>query len=56
VLAPLRAAATDRTVLLITHDPVAVEFADRVVHLVDGEVALPHGGMAPPADLVGGRP
>ncbi len=42
VLAPLRTAAKDRTVVLITHDPVAAEFADRVVHLADGElVAAP---------------
>ena len=38
VLAPLRVAARDRTVLLITHDPVAAEFADRTIHLTDGEV------------------
>jgi len=56
VLAPLRTAAGNRTVLLITHDPVALEFADRVVHLVDGEVVTPDAGIAPPADLVGSRP
>jgi len=39
VLAPLRAAARDRTVLLITHDPVALEFADVVIGLEDGAVA-----------------
>jgi subfamily B ATP-binding cassette protein MsbA len=38
ILAPLRAAAAGRTVLLITHDPVAVEFADRVIHLEGGSV------------------
>ena len=38
ILAPLREAARDRTVLLITHDPVALEFADRTVHLLDGTV------------------
>ncbi|TYL55435.1 ABC transporter ATP-binding protein [Nocardioides sp. BGMRC 2183] len=36
VLAPLRAASEERTVLLITHDPVALEYADRVVHLTEG--------------------
>lgn len=61
VLAPLRTAAQDRTVLLITHDPVATEFADRVVHLVDGEVTTPNPGLAQspnaqPPDLVGTRP
>lgn len=43
VLAPLRTAARERAVLLITHDPIAMEFADRVVHLVDGEAAVPAG-------------
>lgn len=56
VLAPLRRAAQDRTVLLITHDPVATEFADRVVQLVDGEVATPDADGAQPPDLVGSRP
>jgi subfamily B ATP-binding cassette protein MsbA len=39
VLAPLRTAATDRTVLLNTHDPVALEFADVVIELDDGAVS-----------------
>ena len=39
VLSPLRSAAGDRTALLITHDPVALEFADRVIHLEDGTVS-----------------
>ncbi|MDQ3629045.1 MAG: ABC transporter ATP-binding protein/permease, partial [Actinomycetota bacterium] len=47
VLAPLRAAAHDRTVLLITHDPVAVEFADRVVRLQDGSVTNLEPGLEP---------
>jgi subfamily B ATP-binding cassette protein MsbA len=55
VLAPLRAAARECTVLLITHDPVAIKFADRVVHLLDGEIATPSARVAPP-DLVGSRP
>jgi len=38
VLAPLRTAASNHTVLLITHDPVALEFADYVVRLEDGAV------------------
>jgi len=46
VLAPLRTAARGRTVLLITHDPVALEFADRVVRLVDGEVVTPEADLA----------
>jgi ATP-binding cassette subfamily B protein len=56
VLTPLRTAAKDRTVLLITHDPVALEFADRVVHLVDGEVATPAADEAQPPDLIGSLP
>jgi subfamily B ATP-binding cassette protein MsbA len=53
VLAPLRTSASDRTVLLITHDPVAAEFADRVVHLVDGEAVAPDGPGAACPDAVG---
>jgi ATP-binding cassette, subfamily B, bacterial len=39
VLRPLRAAAKDRTVVVVTHDPVALEIADRTVRLEDGHVA-----------------
>ncbi|HEX2177090.1 MAG TPA: ABC transporter ATP-binding protein [Nocardioidaceae bacterium] len=46
VLAPIRTAVRDRTVLLITHDPVALEFADRVVRL--------EAGALPPADTPAG--
>jgi subfamily B ATP-binding cassette protein MsbA len=53
VLAPLRTSARDRAVLLITHDPVAAEFADRVVHLVDGEAVAPDGPCAAALDVVG---
>jgi len=39
VLAPLRgAAAGGRTIILVTHDPVAVEFADRAIRLERGGV------------------
>ncbi len=38
VLEPVRAAATGRSVLLVSHDPVALAFADRVVHLEGGKV------------------
>ena len=55
VLAPVRAAAKDRTVLLITHDPVAVEFADRVVQLGDGQVIDAEGDLARAPDLIGSR-
>lgn len=50
VLAPLRAAASERTVLLVTHDPVALEFADRVVQLNDGTTARPGVGVAVDGD------
>ncbi len=49
VLAPLRRAARDRTVLVITHDPVAVEFADHVVRLEDGVLADADDAGPPPA-------
>ncbi|MGW5676603.1 ABC transporter ATP-binding protein [Streptomyces sp. NPDC003860] len=44
VLALLRGAVDDegRTVVMVTHDPVAASYADRVVFLVDGRV---HGEL-----------
>ncbi|MDQ1017833.1 ABC transporter ATP-binding protein [Streptomyces afghaniensis] len=42
-----------RTVVMVTHDPVAAAYADRVVFLVDGRV---HGELtAPSADTVAAR-
>ena len=41
VLAPLRAAAGGRTIIVVTHDPVAVEFTDRTIHLDRGHVVAP---------------
>ena len=39
VLAPLRGpAARDRTTIVVTHDPIAMEIADRVVTLEEGRV------------------
>ncbi len=38
VLEPVRAASAGRSVLLVTHDPVALAFADRVVRLDGGRV------------------
>jgi subfamily B ATP-binding cassette protein MsbA len=38
VLAPLRVASGRRTVIVVTHDPVVLPFADRVIHLDDGVV------------------
>lgn len=39
VLAPLREAARERTVVLVTHDPVAEAYADRVIRLEEGRLA-----------------
>ncbi|HTW17233.1 MAG TPA: ABC transporter ATP-binding protein [Nocardioides sp.] len=55
VLALLRSCVRDlrQTVVMVTHDPVAASYADRVVFLVDGRVA---GHMdAPTADAVAGQ-
>ncbi|WP_116951321.1 ABC transporter ATP-binding protein [Jiangella endophytica] len=55
ILRLLRAAVTDlrQTIVMVTHDPVAASYADRVVFLVDGRVA---GHMAhPTADAVAGQ-
>jgi putative ABC transport system ATP-binding protein len=55
VLALLRRCVGDlrQTVVMVTHDPVAASYADRVVFLVDGRVA---GRMdAPTADAVAGQ-
>jgi putative ABC transport system ATP-binding protein len=55
VLALLRGCVDDlgQTVVMVTHDPVAAAYADRVVFLVDGRVA---GTMArPTADAVAGQ-
>jgi ATP-binding cassette, subfamily B, bacterial len=41
VLAPLRHLTPRRTVVLVTHDPVALEYADRVVHLDAGRIVDP---------------
>ncbi|QGV79311.1 ABC transporter ATP-binding protein [Streptomyces ficellus] len=42
-----------QTIIMVTHDPVAASFADRVVFLVDGRVA---GELtAPTAEAVAGR-
>ena len=42
-----------RTVLMVTHDPVAASYADRVVFLVDGRVAGHRRG--PTAEAVAGQ-
>ncbi|MYW69281.1 ATP-binding cassette domain-containing protein [Streptomyces sp. SID8379] len=51
VLGELRAVAdSGQTIVMVTHDPVAAAWADRVVFLVDGRLA---GELvSPPADLV----
>jgi subfamily B ATP-binding cassette protein MsbA len=63
VLAPLREAARGRTIILVTHDPVAVEFTDRTIRLEAGRVVrAPKQAQeqtpeqAPePASVTGGR-
>ena len=55
VLALLRSCVDDlgQTVVMVTHDPVAASYADRVAFLVDGRVA---GSMdAPTAEAVAGQ-
>ena len=46
VLRALRAMLSGRTVILITHDPVALEFADRVVGLESGRVVSVTSALA----------
>jgi len=42
VLQPLRTAVDGRTIVIVTHDPIAIEFADRVIRLDHGHV-VPEG-------------
>jgi ATP-binding cassette subfamily B protein len=42
VLRPLLTAAQARTIVVMTHDPVVLEFADRVVHLESGRLLDGH--------------
>lgn len=41
VLEPLRRLADGRTTILVTHDPVALEIAHRVIHLGAGRITEP---------------
>lgn len=41
LLGPLRTLAQGRTTILISHDPAVVEWADRVVELREGSLAVP---------------
>ena len=50
-LLPARCATTARTVVMVTHDPVAAAYADSVVFLADGRIV----GRAGPADRRRGR-
>jgi putative ABC transport system ATP-binding protein len=53
VLGLLRESAGQQTVVMVTHDPVAASYADRVVFLADGQVV---GELhAPTADAVAER-
>jgi len=51
VLAPIRTAFAARTVLLVTHEPVALEFADRIVRLDHGSLANTNQGAGRRLDL-----
>jgi ATP-binding cassette subfamily B protein len=41
LLPALRTSLQDRTAVLVSHDPIAAELADRVVEVVDGRLASP---------------
>jgi ABC-type transport system involved in cytochrome bd biosynthesis fused ATPase/permease subunit len=52
VMRALRVALEGRTVIVVTHDPVAMEVADRVVRLERGRLATPDGATLVPAGAV----
>jgi ATP-binding cassette, subfamily B, bacterial len=52
LLDPLRALATGRTTIVISHDPDVLAWADRVVTIVDGAVTAPGDAAAPRHDAV----
>ncbi|RNI20448.1 ABC transporter ATP-binding protein [Flexivirga caeni] len=49
VLQLMRSAATEygQTIAMVSHDPIAASFADRVLVLADGRVVADHGRMSP---------
>lgn len=49
VLALMRSAATEygQTIAMVSHDPIAASYADRVVVLADGRVVADHGRLDP---------
>ena len=49
VLGLLRTAASEygQTIVMVSHDPVAASYADRVLVLADGRVVGDHGAMSP---------
>ena len=49
VLTLLRTATAEygQSVVMVTHDPVAASYADRIVLIVDGRLAGDHGRLAP---------
>ena len=60
VLGLLRAAVDDarQTVIMVTHDPVAASYADRVMMLADGRIVrdMPQPGVQSIAEQLGRRP
>jgi putative ABC transport system ATP-binding protein len=49
VLGLLRSAASehDQTIAMVTHDPVAASYADRILVLADGRIVGDHGPLTP---------
>ncbi|CCH80274.1 ABC transporter, ATP-binding protein [Nostocoides japonicum T1-X7] len=51
VLSLMRTAADEyrQTILMVTHDPVAASYADRIIVIADGRIVGDHPGLAPAA-------
>jgi putative ABC transport system ATP-binding protein len=49
VLQLLRSAATEygQTIAMVSHDPIAASYADRIVVLADGRIVADHGRLSP---------
>ena len=53
VLTLLRTAAREygQTIAMVSHDPVAASYADRILVIADGRLVADHGALSPAADL-----
>ena len=51
VLALLRTASREyrQTIAMVSHDPVAASYADRILVMADGRIVGDHGPLAPQA-------